>query len=226
MGMFEDRSAEGTPRSAEHLVACSLRSVRVKPSPGVPTPPRQTHNVILTGFMGTGKTTVGRLVARSMQLRFVDTDRVIVERHGPIPDIFATHGEAHFRTLERDTARELASKRGLLISTGGRMMLDPHNVEALEATGTIYCLVASVDEIYKRTRNPNRVRPLLDDPDPKARIAELLAERRSGYAAFTQVLTTGLTPEQVAMQICELESLAETATDATTTVESTADLSP
>lgn len=178
---------------------------------GAPTPPLQTHNVILTGFMGTGKTTVGRVVARSMQLRFVDTDRVIVERHGPIPDIFAIHGEAHFRALEQQTARELAGKRGLLISTGGRMMLDPHNVEVLDATGNIYCLVATVDDIYERTRNPNRVRPLLDAPDPKARISELLAERREGYAAFTQISTTGLTPDQVAAQICELECLADAA---------------
>jgi len=159
--------------------------------------------------MGTGKTTVGRIVARSMHLRFVDTDRVIVERHGPIPEIFAAHGEERFRELEQAIARELASKRGLLISTGGRMMLDPRNVTALEATGTIYCLVATVEDIFERTRNPNRVRPLLDAPDPKARISELLDERRDGYAAFTQIPTTGLTPHQVAEQIHALECAAE-----------------
>lgn len=185
----------------------------MNPSAGAPTPPRQTHNVILTGFMGTGKTTVGRIVARSMQLRFVDTDRIIVERHGPIPDIFANQGESHFRQLEQETARELAGKRGLLISTGGRMMLDPHNVEVLEATGNIYCLVATVDDIYERTRNPNRVRPLLDAPDPKARISELLAERRPGYASFTQIPTTGLTPDQVAAHIHALECVPDSAAE-------------
>lgn len=182
-------------------------------SASAPTPPLQSRNVILTGFMGTGKTTVGRIVARSMRLRFVDTDRVIVERHGPIPDIFATHGEARFRQLEQETARELADKRGLLISTGGRMMLDPHNVTALEATGTIYCLVATVDDIYERTRNPNRVRPLLDAPDPKARISELLEERRAGYSTFTQIPTTGLTPDQVAAQITALEHASASAVE-------------
>src|SRR6187399_1176730 len=89
------------------------------------------RNIVLTGFMGTGKTTVGRLLAARLGYEFVDTDEAIVERHGEIADIFRTRGEEAFRQIERQLAAELASRERLVISTGGRMMLDPDNVAAL-----------------------------------------------------------------------------------------------
>ena len=83
------------------------------------------HNLILTGFMGTGKTTVGRLVARKLGREFVDTDLVIEERHGPIQEIFDRQGESAFRDIERTLAVELGQRKRLVIATGGRMLLDP-----------------------------------------------------------------------------------------------------
>lgn len=161
--------------------------------------------MVLTGFMGTGKTTVGQVLARRLDRPFVDTDAVIEQRHGPIPEIFAEHGEVRFREIEREVAAQLASERALVIATGGRMLLDPANAEALEATGVVVCLVASVDEILARVAEGGlAARPLLEGPDPRGRIEALLRERRRGYARFPQVRTDGRSPEDVAEDICRL----------------------
>ena len=112
-----------------------------------------SRNIVLTGFMGTGKTTVGRLLAQQLGYEFVDTDRVIEERHGKIADLFRSVGEEGFRRIERDLATELADRERLVISTGGRMMLDPHNVASLSRNGRVFCLVATPDEIFDRVVN-------------------------------------------------------------------------
>ena len=101
----------------------------------------QKRNLVLTGFMGTGKTTVGRILAERLGYTFVDTDEVIESRAGPISEIFEQRGEAGFRVLERDVARELADRRGLVIATGGRMMLDPTCRACLEPAADVVCLV-------------------------------------------------------------------------------------
>src|SRR3546814_5648389 len=85
--------------------------------------------------MGTGKSTVGRLVAERLGRDHVDTDALIETRHGPIAELFSTHGEDHFRRLERQVAAELAPRSGLVVSTGGRTMLDPENQATLGTTG-------------------------------------------------------------------------------------------
>lgn len=178
---------------------------------------RSGTNVVLTGFMGTGKTTVGRLVAERLGHDFVDTDVVIEERHGPIPTIFAEQGEAAFREIERNLARELAARTGIVISTGGRMMLDPANAEALGATGRVYCLVADPDEILRRvTTDPSHIeRPLLAGPDPRARILELLAERTPLYRRFPQVDTGGRPPAEIADEIVALAAPSPTPSPST-----------
>ena len=107
-------------------------------------------NVILTGFMATGKSAVGRLVADLLGYEWVDTDVQIEARHGPIIEIFQSNGEESFRELERDLAVELSDRTGLVISTGGRMMLDPDNVRVLGAGARIFCLIASAEEILRR----------------------------------------------------------------------------
>lgn len=156
-------------------------------------------NVVLTGFMGTGKTTVGRLLAERLGYRFVDTDAVIESRHGPISDIFATHGEEHFRQLERVIAKELAVQSDLVVATGGRLMLDAVNAAALGSNGRVFCLTASADEVLRRVGGDSEgsERPLLAAADRLRRIAGLLAERAAGYLRFEQVDTEGRAPEEI-----------------------------
>ncbi len=159
--------------------------------------------VVLTGFMGTGKSTVGRILASRIGYRHVDTDVLIESEHGSIPEIFAEHGEARFRELEHETACQLAREDHLVISTGGRLMLDPRNQAVLDPVAQIFCLSASADTVYERTKDSPTERPLLKSENPRARIAELLAERADGYAVFTQVPTDGRMPEHIARSIAE-----------------------
>ncbi len=161
--------------------------------------------MVLTGFMGTGKTTVGRLIARVLGWSFVDTDAVIAARHGPIDAIFAEQGEATFRQLERQVAAEFAQRRQHVIATGGRMLLDEANSDALTATGRVFCLVASTDEIIHRLRADvdGPVRPLLVGDDPAAAVARLLSERAAGYGQFEQVHTAGRSPQDIATDIID-----------------------
>ena len=172
------------------------------PDPAAPTDARA--NIVVTGFMGTGKSTVGRLVAERLGRRHVDTDTLIEERHGPIARIFADHGEDRFRELEREVAAALAGEEGLVVSTGGRTMLDPANQATLGASGVVVCLAASVDELVARLRDEAEHRPLLRDGDPAERIADLLAARAAGYAAFAQVHTDGRSPDAVADAVVAL----------------------
>ena len=169
----------------------------------IPLTVSDNRNVVLTGFMGTGKTTVGRLLATRLGYTFVDTDHVLQDRHGSIASIFATQGEAAFRQLERGLATELAGRSRLVISTGGRMMLDPANVTALSDNGRVFCLVATPEQIFGRVLRDadGPVRPLLSAADPRERIVELLAERRDGYGRFPQLRTDDLTPAAIAEQL-------------------------
>ncbi len=160
-------------------------------------------NVVLTGFMGTGKSTIGRLLAHRLRYELVDTDAVIEARGETIAEIFRTRGEDAFREIEHALAADLAGHRGLVVSTGGRMMLDARNEATLGRNGRVFCLVASPDAILARVhRDPTRrERPLLSVADPRARIVELLAERAAGYARFEQVDTDGRDPEAVVDEI-------------------------
>ena len=168
--------------------------------------PADTRNVVLTGFMGTGKTTVGRVLADQLGFEFVDTDAVIERRHGPIKEIFTERGEEGFRAIERNLAAELSEKSRLVISTGGRMMLDPANVESLSRNGRVFCLVATPEVILERvTSDETRVeRPLLSVPDPHQRIIELLGERDPEYRRFAQLTTDAQSPEAIAGDIATL----------------------
>jgi len=158
-------------------------------------------NIVLTGFMGTGKTTVGRLLAERLDVDFADTDEIIAAHDGrTIANIFAQEGEAKFRQLESAVALELADQQNLVISTGGRLMLDPANAEALSRNGRVFCLTASPEAILMRLQDDGR-RPLLNVPDPERRIRELLARRAAAYGRFPQIPTEGKTVQQVAEEI-------------------------
>lgn len=164
------------------------------------------RNIVLTGFMATGKTTVGRVLARQLGYDFVDTDQIIEQRHGAIATIFAEEGEEAFRSVERTVADELSARTGLVIATGGRMMLDDANVCSLGRTGHVVCLVATPATIHDRvaTDDSGVIRPLLSEGDARTRIEELLAEREAGYRRFPWVDTDGRSPEQVADAVIAL----------------------
>jgi 3-dehydroquinate synthase len=149
--------------------------------------------------MGTGKTTVGRLLAKKLGYEFVDTDELIQERLGlSIEEVFLQHGEAAFRQMEAEVALELGNRAGVVVSTGGRLMLDPVNVSALSRFGRVFCLVATPDEILSRLEEDKaHPRPLLQVPDPEERIVELLQEREQGYARFPQVATNDKRPSDI-----------------------------
>jgi shikimate kinase/3-dehydroquinate synthase len=163
-------------------------------------------NIVLTGFMGTGKTTVGRLLATQLGREFIDTDELIQARHGrSIPEIFLELGETAFRQMEADIVRELAEREELVISTGGRLMLDPANVAALSRKGRVFCLVATPEEIFIRLRDDKEnPRPLLKVPNPGERIVELLQKRQKGYQRFPQVMTNEKLPTEVIRDLVDL----------------------
>ncbi|HET9203805.1 MAG TPA: bifunctional shikimate kinase/3-dehydroquinate synthase [Acidimicrobiia bacterium] len=166
------------------------------------------HNLVLTGFMATGKTTVGDQLAQKLGMEFVDTDDLIESRHGPISRIFAEQGESEFRAIEREVARELGERTGLVIATGGRMILDPENFKALSRNGRIFCLVATPEEIHHRVINDDtrRDRPLLQVEDPQQRIIELMSERQDEYGRFPQLVTDHAGPNVIADEVAQLWS--------------------
>lgn len=159
---------------------------------------------MLTGFMGTGKSSVGRLLAKRLGFRFVDTDTWIEARAGrTIPQIFHQDGEAAFRQMETAAAQALAAETDQVIATGGRLMLDDENAAALGRHGRVFCLTAAPDDIIARLSQDGGGRPLLDVPHPEARISRLLQERASGYGRFPQINTSGKTIEQVVEEIMQ-----------------------
>jgi shikimate kinase len=163
------------------------------------------ENIILCGFMGTGKSTVGRLIADRLGWRFVDTDQLIEARVGrTVSQIFAQNGEAFFRQWESRICQELIEARHTVIATGGGIVLAPPNREALNRAGLVVCLDAPATEIVARLHGATD-RPLLAGADPVARVTELLAARAGAYSAIRcHVDTAGKTPQEVASRIVAL----------------------
>lgn len=147
------------------------------------------ENIILIGYMGSGKTTVGRGVAKLKEYTFVDTDEMIAEQqHRSISEIFAADGEQAFRDMETELLRQLIAekKERLIISTGGGMPLRAENRQLLAQLGKVVYLKAQPETIYDRIKG-DTTRPLLQCENPMKRIAEMIAERNPLYeegAAF------------------------------------------
>lgn len=161
--------------------------------------------------MGTGKTTVGKLLAKQLERDFVDTDQLIEARQGiTIPEIFANEGETAFRLMEAEVAEELGNKERLVISTGGRLMLDSSNATALSRNGRVFCLVATPQEILSRlVSDKDNHRPLLDVPNPSEQVLELLEKRKKGYQRFVKLTTDNKQPADIAKNILELIKQAQ-----------------
>lgn len=161
---------------------------------------RSEQNIVVTGFMGTGKTTVGQYLAVRLERPFVDTDAEIERRAGrSIAAIFAQDGEAAFRRIEARLCRFYAGQRGLVIATGGGMLVDPGNREVMLASGFVVCLDASPDTIRARLAGETN-RPLFNG-DWEA----LLALRQPAYAEMPyHVNTDGQPPEAVAEEVLAL----------------------
>ena len=171
--------------------------------------------VFLTGFMGVGKTRVGRILARQLGRCFLDTDRMVEQRAGkPIAEIFADEGEVHFRQLERACVLETCQRPDAVVALGGGAITRADNVAAVRRAGVLVCLKADVETIFARVRH--RVhRPLLAGLDPlaqRAKIESLLRERAPFYdQAHIELYTTqAQTPEDTARQLRNLlESYAK-----------------
>jgi shikimate kinase len=160
-------------------------------------------NVALYGFMGVGKSTVGKVLSERLSYGFVDMDEMIERQSGmKIKEIFAAEGEKGFRALEKKVAMEAAGKDRHVIACGGGAVLDPENAEALSRNSVLILLTASIDEIVERTRGSDE-RPLLNVEDARAEAEALLRERMPRYleAADMVIDTTGASPTQLAAEI-------------------------
>jgi shikimate kinase len=166
-----------------------------------PTP----ENIVLVGFMGSGKSSVGRLLARKLRFQFLDTDRLVEERaRMPIPEIFRQHGETYFRERETAVLESLLGKHRHVLATGGGIVTQPRNIELLRQLGLVVLLKADPEEIFRRVSR-NKDRPLLQVANPKERVLALMAERQPLYeqAAQFAVDGTALRHEDVAAAIVE-----------------------
>jgi shikimate kinase len=159
-------------------------------------------NIVLIGFMGTGKSSTGRLLAGRLGRPFIDIDRMIEHENSiTIGEMFARHGEAYFRAREKEAVARVARRRKAVIATGGGVVLDPANMERLRAGGVIICLTASVQAIIERTGRRS-TRPLLARPDREEVIARLLAERAPLYRQADLILdTSNISPRAAAEKI-------------------------
>ena len=139
------------------------------------------QNIILTGFMGTGKSSVGEALAKRLDRPFVDMDTLIEEREGrSVRQIFEEAGEAYFRQLESALCREIAAWRGCVIATGGGTLVNPKNLAALKGH-YIVCLDCEAETLWQRLAAADD-RPMLDSADKKTRLLNLLQARQSAYA--------------------------------------------
>lgn len=165
-------------------------------------PPRGDA-IVLIGFMGAGKSSVGRTLARMAGLPRFDTDEMVAARFGlTISEIFETHGEEKFRDAETEVLRNLADKRGAVITTGGGIVLRPENVFQLRKLGSIVHLWADEKTLFQRV-DRRRTRPLLRTENPRATMNELLRVRLPHYrqAADVEIDTSVLTHDEVAKKI-------------------------
>ncbi len=183
-------------------------------------------NVVLIGPPGSGKTSVGQILAKRSGRRFFDTDRVLEERHGvSVSEIFVSHGEAHFRQLESGILDEMSNEKwtNVVLGTGGGIIVTPGNLQKLEKLGVVICLFAPISCLLERLKTDHS-RPLLasgDHGSKEQRLTELVAARESKYRmAHYTIETANLAPDDVAAEIEKLLCMSDiTSKEAATGIE-------
>ena len=156
-------------------------------------------NIILCGFMGSGKSTIGNLLSKKMGMSFVDMDKYIEKQENKtVTQIFEESGEEYFREKEREASRLLGSKRGLIIAAGGGTLTFPENVEAFRENGRIVLLNVSPETVAERLKSDN-TRPLLAKPDKLLAIKELFETRMPLYKSAADIVVDA---DQSPMQVC------------------------
>jgi len=162
-------------------------------------------NIVLVGFMGSGKTTIATKLANELGLRYISTDDLIEKREKrTINEIFTKSGEDYFRDVESGVIRGLSGREGLVIDTGGGVVIREENLANLKSVGVVICLTADEETIMARTKKYKH-RPLLNVEDPKLKIRTLLAKRAPFYAKADHCIDTGkFTVRQVVEKIIEI----------------------
>ena len=149
---------------------------------------KKYKNIILTGMMGAGKTTVGKELATIMNCNFIDLDETIEKNYGKISDIFKQNGEEYFIQIETLELKKLNIQETFVLSTRGGIVLKDENIKILQTLGYVFYLEASTDTIYERIKNQKH-RPLLNTPDPKRSIEEILSKRKKLYENSGEKIT-------------------------------------
>lgn len=159
------------------------------------------HNIVLIGFMGTGKSTVSDYLSNKFAMEIVEMDQVIATREQmSIPDIFAAHGEEYFRDLETRLLVELQSQKNTVISCGGGVALRERNVAEMKKNGCVVLLTASPKTVYERVKDSDD-RPVLSGRKNIKGISELMEQRREKYEAAADIVIN--TDNKTARQVCE-----------------------
>ena len=167
------------------------------------------NNIVITGFSGTGKSIVGRAVARLLAWEFIDTDQEVVRQSGKsIVRLFEEDGEEAFRALERTAVQEACSGDRRVVSTGGGAIVDPGNFQLMSTTGFLVCLEATPATIYARLQAEQKatfeavIRPMLQSESPLERIRMLKDQREAAYTHVQwTVHTDGLSVEEVTQEV-------------------------
>lgn len=164
---------------------------------------KEFKNVILTGMMGSGKTTVGKELATILNYNFVDLDEIIENKYGKITDIFSQKGEKYFRELETQELKNLENQSNFVLSTGGGIILKDENIKILKDLGQVFYLSAKSETIYNRIKN-QRHRPLLNTQNPKNTIEEILSKRLEKYEkSGEKIITDNKNAKEIAGEIYE-----------------------
>lgn len=149
-----------------------------------------TKNIVLTGLMGSGKTTIGKLIAQKLDKNFIDTDKLIEEEAQiTINEIFSLHGESYFRQLESKIIQKVSLNPDQIISTGGGSVENPDNMMNLNRNGIVFYLKTSAEELFKRIQNETN-RPLLKNDDPLGTLKQLLKKREKFYNLAHIIINT------------------------------------